>query len=164
MARKKDDDNLLIEDELTNAFLGDDDLTQMISDGQQDQPSEDTQVVEEPEEEEVAGQLAVDMFETSDELVIKARIAGVSQNEKDDLVEVSISEGILTISGELSSGEGSEVKQWHIQECYWGYFNRTVALPVAVKEDEAKAGLKDGILTITFPKVQQEQAKKIQIM
>ncbi len=156
MARKQNDD-LLIEDELAAAFLNDDDLTQT--------PQDDTSVqqaapVEEEPEDDFPGQLAVDVYETEDELVIKARTAGVN---KDDL-DVSISEGILTISGTLSSGDESEANNWHIQECYWGEFSRTLALPVAVKEDEAKAALKDGVLSVSFPKVQQEQAKKIQIM
>lgn len=156
MARKKDDD-LLIEDELAAAFLNDDDLTQTPQDDANLQTA--APATEEPED-DFPGQLAVDVYETDEELVIKARTAGVN---KDDL-DVSISEGILTISGTLSSGDESEANNWHIQECYWGEFSRTLALPVAVKEDEAKAALKDGVLTISFPKVQQEQAKKIQIM
>ncbi len=156
MARKKDDD-LLIEDELAAAFLNDDDLTQSPQD---EQVQVAATIIDEEPEDDFPGQLAVDVYETNDELVIKARTAGVN---KDDL-DVSISEGILTISGTLSSGDESEANNWHIQECYWGEFSRTLALPLAVKEDEAKAALKDGVLTISFPKVVQEQAKKIQIM
>ena len=58
---------------------------------------------------------------------------------KNDL-DVSISEGILTISGTLTSGDEVAVKNWHMQECYWGEFSRSLHLPVPVKEDEAKAG------------------------
>ena len=126
---------------------------------QQLQPTDEPTLQEEPED-EFPGQLAVDVYETDDELVIKARTAGVN---KDDL-DVSISEGILTISGTLSSGDDTDANNWHIQECYWGEFSRTLALPVAVKEDEARAALKDGVLSISFPKIQQEQAKKIQVM
>ena len=156
MARKKDDD-LLIEDELAAAFLNDDDLTETPQD---DPVQVAAPMIDEEPEDDFPGQLAVDVYETEEELVIKARTAGVN---KDDL-DVSISEGILTISGTLSSGDESEANNWHIQECYWGEFSRTLALPLAVKEDEAKAALKDGVLTISFPKVVQEQAKKIQIM
>lgn len=155
MARKQNNDDLLIEDELAAAFLNDDDLTQP----NQDTISVDEDMANEPED-EFPGQLAVDVYETEDHLVVKARTAGV---DKDDL-DVSISEGILTISGTLSSGDDSDATNWHIQECYWGEFSRTLALPVAVKEDEAKASLKDGVLSVSFPKVQQEAAKKIQIM
>lgn len=156
MARKKDDD-LLIEDELAAAFLNDDDLTQVPQD---DPVQVAVPMADEEPEDDFPGQLAVDVYETEEELVIKARTAGVN---KDDL-DVSISEGILTISGTLSSGDDSDANNWHIQECYWGEFSRTLALPLAVKEDEAKAALKDGVLTISFPKIVQEQAKKIQIM
>ena len=153
MARKQNDD-LLIEDELAAAFLEGDDLSQSM---QSPQPHE--QDMEDEGEDEFPGQLAVDAYESEDELIIKARTAGVN---KDDL-DVSISEGILTISGTLSSGDDTQVSTWHIQECYWGEFSRTLALPVPVKEDEVAAALKDGVLSISFGKVKQEQAKKITI-
>ena len=153
MARKRNDD--LLEDELAAAFLNDDDLVQTDVD--------DTQASQESDwgtaEDDFPGQLAVDVYETEERLVIKARTAGVN---KEDL-DVSISDSILTISGTLSSGDDSEATNWHIQECYWGEFSRTLALPVAVKEDEVSAVLKDGVLTISFNKVKQEQAKKITI-
>lgn len=156
MARKQNDD-LLIEDELAAAFLNDDDL----------QTTDDTTNTAEPAaegtwddaDEDFTGQLAVDVYETEDRLVVKARTAGVN---KEDL-DVSISDGILTISGTLSSGDDTEATQWHIQECYWGEFSRTVALPVAVKEDEVDAVLKDGVLSVSFNKIKSEQAKKITI-
>jgi len=157
MARKQNDD-LLIEDELAAAFLNDDELSQ--GESQQSQPAQQGSDDSWDEaEEDFPGQLAVDVYETEDKLVVKARTAGVN---KEDL-DVSISDGILTISGTLSSGDDSDATNWHIQECYWGEFSRTVALPVAVKEDEVEAMLKDGVLTISFGKVKQEQAKKITI-
>lgn len=155
MARKQNNnDDLLIEDELAAAFLNDDDLTSSADDGSV-APIDDEQL-----EDDFPGQLAVDVYETEDKLVVKARTAGVNKDELD----VSISDGILTISGTLSSGDDVDVNNWHIQECYWGEFSRTLALPVAVKEDEVEAVLKDGVLTITFNKVKQEHAKKIQVL
>lgn len=158
MARKQNDD-LLIEDELAAAFLNDDELTQQ-NDAPQQQPTPQSGDDNWDEgEEDFPGQLAVDVYETDERLIVKARTAGVN---KEDL-DVSISDGILTISGTLSSGDDTDATNWHIQECYWGEFSRTVALPVAVKEDEVEAMLKDGVLTIGFSKVKQEQAKKIMI-
>jgi HSP20 family protein len=154
MARKQNDD-LLIEDELAAAFLNDDDLT--VTEATTVAPAEDTW---DDSEEEFPGQLAVDVYETEDKLVVKARTAGVNKEELD----VSISDGILTVSGTLSSGDETDATNWHIQECYWGEFSRTLALPVSVKEDEVEAVLKDGVLSITFNKVKQEQAKKIQVL
>lgn len=155
MARKRNDD--LLEDELAAAFLNDDDLVQ--ADTSSIAASQDNDSDWGAAEDDFPGQLAVDVYETEERLVIKARTAGVN---KEDL-DVSISDGILTISGTLSSGDDSEATNWHIQECYWGEFSRTLALPVAVKEDEVNAVLKDGVLSISFSKVKQEQAKKITI-
>ena len=155
MARgQKQNDDLLMEDELAAAFLSDDTPVQ-------DAPVEESQQSDDSWEEEEAmpGQLAVDVYETEERLVIKARTAGVNKSDLD----VSISDGILTISGTLSSGDDSAATQWHIQECYWGEFSRTLALPVPVKEDEVEAVLKDGVLTISFIKIKQEQARKIEI-
>lgn len=152
MARKPNED-LLIEDELAAAFLSDDDLSTTDSTAPASEDSWDDS------QEEFLGQLAVDVYETEEKLVVKARTAGVN---KEDL-DVSISDGILTISGTLSSGDDAEATNWHIQECYWGEFSRTLALPVSVKEDEVDAVLKDGVLSISFSKIKQEQAKRIQI-
>lgn len=155
MARKQQNDDLLIEDELAAAFLSDDDNASSTP-----EPTSNNDNSWEDSEGDFPGQLAVDVYETDEELVIKARTAGVDRNDLD----VSISDGILTISGTLSSGDETNVRNWHIQECYWGEFSRTVALPVAVREEGVKAELKDGVLTITFEKIKQEKATKIQVL
>lgn len=155
MARKQNDD-LFMEDELTAAFLSDDETTSP-SPATTAPASDDSW---EDDADDIMGQLAVDVVETENDLIIKARTAGVDRNDLD----VSISDGILTISGTLSSGDEADVKKWHIQECYWGEFNRTLALPVAVKEDNVRAELKDGVLTIIFEKVKQEKATKIPVL
>lgn len=157
MARgQKQNDDLLMEDELAAAFLTDD--TPNTQAAVNDTPNNEDDSWE--EDEAMPGQLAVDVYETDERLVIKARTAGVNKSDLD----VSISDGILTISGTLSSGDDSAAQQWHIQECYWGEFSRTLALPVPVKEDEVEAVLKDGVLTISFTKIKTEQARKIEIM
>ncbi len=156
MARgQKQNDDLLMEDELAAAFLTDD--SNQADDGAAVTVTSDESW---EEEEPMPGQLAVDVYETQEKLVVKARTAGVNKSDLD----VSISDGILTISGTLSSGDDADATQWHMQECYWGEFNRTLALPVAVKEDEVEAVLKDGVLTISFTKVKSEQARKIEIL
>ena len=154
MARKQNDD-LLMGDDLAAAFLTDDDVS-----GADDTTSvPQTDASWDEEEGDFPGQLAVDVYETDTDLIIKARTAGVDRNDLD----VSISDGILTISGTLSSGDETNVKNWHIQECYWGEFNRTLALPVPIKEEAVKAELKDGVLTITFEKIEREKAIKISV-
>lgn len=164
-------DDLLIEDDLAAAFLGGEDEVvtpaepeeQMVEE-EEEIPQEESESNEDEEWEnadDFPGQLAVDVFETADKLVVKARTAGISKSDLD----VSISDNILTISGVLSGGEDEQTTRWHIQECYWGEFSRTIALPVQVREDEdsVKAELKDGVLTITFEKEKTEAPKKIAI-
>ena len=157
MARKQNDD-LLMEDDLTAAFLDDEiDAVPAAAPLMEDESI----MAEEPTEDDVPGQLAVDVYETADKLVVKARTAGISKNDLD----VTISDNILTISGILSGGEDEQTTRWHIQECYWGEFSRTIALPVSVREDEGsvKAELKDGVLTISFEKEKTETPTKITI-
>jgi HSP20 family protein len=157
MARNNRDDDLLMEeDELTAAFLGEDD-TPVADDpsGQQAAASDDWD-----EEESLPGQLAVDVYETKEKLVVKARTAGVNKNDLD----VNISDNTLSIRGTLSAGNEDNVENYFVQECYWGEFSRSIALPVPVKEEDIEAQLKDGVLTISFTKVKQDTVKKIQIL
>lgn len=164
MARRQNNDNdLLMEDELTAAFLDDTAPVGIADEPMQESAPVATQTADEDWDDEqmqdMPGMLAVDVYETKEKLYVKARTAGVN---KDDL-DVSISDNTLTIKGTLSSGEEADTENYHIQECYWGEFSRTLALPVPVKEDEVEAVLKDGVLTIGFTKVKQETVKKITI-
>ena len=156
--RNRDDDLLLEEDELTAAFLGDDDLGAGAQVQNVQQPAAPAD--EWDEDEAVPGQLAVDVYETKERLVVKARTAGVNKNDLD----VSISDNQLTVHGTLSAGNEDGVENYFLQECYWGEFSRTIALPVPVKEEEIEAVLKDGVLTISFGKVKQDTVKKIQVL
>jgi len=97
--------------------------------------------------EEVEGQLSVDVFQNDKELIVKSTIAGV---HPDDL-EIFLNRDMLTIKGERAHEEKVDEKDIFIQECYWGKFSRTIILPSDVKADEAKASLKDGVLTIILP-------------
>jgi HSP20 family protein len=157
--RNRDDDLLLEEDELTAAFLGDDDLAIQVEPTAAPAPTP-TADDEWDEDDSVPGQLAVDVYETREKLVVKARTAGVNKGDLD----VSISDNQLTVRGTLSAGNEDGVENYFLQECYWGEFSRTIALPVPVKEEEIEAVLKDGVLTISFGKVKQDTIKKIQVL
>ncbi|MBR3269982.1 Hsp20/alpha crystallin family protein [Candidatus Saccharibacteria bacterium] len=168
MARTNSED--LLDDDLAAAFLSEDENAAAVPEVTEKVAQELTEEInnEPAAEDEWAndtddfpGQLAVDVYETADKLVVKARTAGISKSDLD----VSIADNILTISGVLSGGEDEQTTRWHIQECYWGEFSRMIALPVQVREDEnsVKAELKDGVLTITFEKEKVEAPKKIAI-
>jgi len=154
MARGSQQDDLLMGDDITAAFLSEDEV--VTEDQNQPTPQDDQWDEDEP----VAGQLAVDVYETKERLMVKGRVAGVNKSELD----VSISDNTLTIRGTLSAGNEDGVENYFLQECYWGEFSRSIVLPVPVKEDEIEAVLKDGVLTISFEKVKQDTVKKIQVM
>lgn len=156
MARRSRDEDLLMEDELTAAFLGEDDMPT----GNDTALSSAAPADEWEEDDAVPGQLAVDVYETKERLVVKARTAGVNKHDLD----VSIADNTLSIRGTLSAGNEDDVENYFVQECYWGEFSRSIALPVPVKEDEIEAVLKDGVLTISFTKLKQDTVKKIQIL
>lgn len=162
MARKSRDEDLLMEDELTAAFLGDDDIpaTPVATDDNDQQTQAQAGTDEWDEDDAVPGQLAVDVYETKERLVVKARTAGVNKSDLD----VSIADNTLSIRGTLSAGNEEDVENYFVQECYWGEFSRSIALPVPVKEEEIEAVLKDGVLTISFTKVKQDTVKKIQVL
>ena len=159
MARNNDD--MLMEDELAAAFLDEGAATPAATDNGDMESSTPADDDGWDNTDEFPGQLAVDVYETAEQLVVKARTAGISKSDLD----VSISDNILTISGVLSGGEDEHTTRWHIQECYWGEFSRTIALPVQVREDEnsVKAELKDGVLTITFEKEKVEAPIKVPV-
>jgi HSP20 family protein len=159
MARRTRDDDLLMEDELTAAFLGEDDAPVADNSAPAD-PAPAAPAEEWDEEETVPGQLAVDVYETKEKLVVKARTAGVNKSELD----VSIADNTLSIRGTLSAGNEDDVENYFVQECYWGEFSRSITLPVPVKEEEIEAVLKDGVLTISFTKLKQDTVKKIQVL
>src|SRR3982751_5085982 len=157
MARSsQQQDDLLMGDDITAAFLSEDEApAEEAADAQQPMPEDEWD-----ESDTVAGQLAVDVYETKEKLIVKGRVAGVNKSELD----VSISDNTLTVKGTLSAGNEDDVENYFLQECYWGEFSRTIALPVPVKEEEIEAVLEDGVLTISFAKLKQDTVKKIQVL
>jgi HSP20 family protein len=98
------------------------------------------------------GQLAVDVLETADKVIIRSAIAGVEEKDLD----VSVNDDMVTIRGERQHEKVEDSATTHYEECFWGAFSRSIILPTRVKSDEADAALKNGILTITIPKAQKK--------
>jgi len=152
-------DDLLMGDDITAAFLSEDEVSAPDA-SDAPQPVADDATDEWDEGEPVAGQLAVDVYETKEKLVVKGRVAGVNKSDLD----VSISDNTLTVRGTLNAGEEEGVENYFLQECYLGEFSRSLVLPVPVKEEEIEAVLKDGVLTISFAKMKQDTVKKIEVL
>jgi len=102
---------------------------------------------------------AIDMYQTDDEIVVKAALPGF----KTDEVQINITGEVLTLKGETKQVEEKKDKAWHLREQRWGAFERAVALPTEVVADKAKAEFENGILTITLPKAEEVKPKIINI-
>lgn len=106
------------------------------------------------------GELAVDLFETEDELVLKASIGGVKTEDLD----ISITNDMITISGKRELENEEDIKKFYYQECFWGPFSRSLILPKEVDPDKAKAVVKNGLLTIHLPKIEKNKKKTLKIL
>ena len=102
---------------------------------------------------------AIDMYQTDDELVVKAAVPGVKAGD----VQISVTGDVLSIKGETRLKEESKDKAWHIREQRWGSFELRIMLPTDVVADKAKAEFEDGILTITLPKAEEVRPKTITV-
>ena len=102
---------------------------------------------------------AIDMYQTDNEVVVKATLPGIKAEE----VQINVTGDILTIKGEVKHEEEKKDKSWHIREQRWGSFERSVMLPTGVISDRAKAEFQDGILTITLPKSEEVKPKTITV-
>ncbi len=102
---------------------------------------------------------AVDMYQTDNEIVVKAAIPGIKADE----VQINITGDVLSLKGEVKQREEVKEKAYHIREQRWGTFERTLVLPVNVVADKAKADFENGILIITLPKAEEAKPKTITI-
>jgi len=104
------------------------------------------------------GQLTVDVYQTDDEIIIKSTIAGVTADD----IDISITSDMVTIKGSRKSDEKVRTADYYYQELYWGSFSRSIILPEEIDADNAKATMKNGILTLRLPKLS-KRAKKIKV-
>lgn len=94
------------------------------------------------------GQLAIDVIETPDRVIIRSAIAGVLEDD----IHITINEDMVTVRGERSIEPLPLNATVHYEECFWGAFSRSVILPCRIIPDDAHATLKNGILIITLKK------------
>ncbi len=102
---------------------------------------------------------AIDMYQTDDEIVVKAALPGIKADE----VQINITGEVLTLKGEMKHEEEKKEKAWHMREQRWGAFERSIVLPTDVVADKAKAEFENGILTVTLPKADEVKPKVINI-
>ena len=108
---------------------------------------------------EPEGELAVDVYQTADHIVIKALVAGVQPQT----IDISLTREMLTISGVRSDEREVEEDGYFQRELYWGSFSRTILLPEEVDVDAAEASEKHGVLMIRLPKINKRRETKLKV-
>lgn len=98
----------------------------------------------------------VEVYETDKEVVVNAELPGLDPKD----VEVEISEDAITISGETCCSSEIQEDTYFRTERQYGRFERTIALPDQIKDKEAKATFKNGLLTVRAPLVAERKRPK----
>ena len=111
-------------------------------------------------DEDFSGQLAVDVYETPTDIILRAAIAGVRSED----IDISVNNDMVTIKGVRRIEEEERGGAYLYQECYWGGFSRTVILPMEVHADKVKATLRNGILRVMLPKVESKPVAPITVI
>lgn len=121
----------------------------------------DIEKVDEMEEldEEMGGQLTVDMYQTPTEIVVKAMVAGVKPED----IDISITRDMVTIKGTREESNDFSDSDFFHKELFWGSFSRTIVLPQEIEVEEAEALNKNGLLTIRMPKLDKNKQAKVKV-
>lgn len=122
-------------------------------------PELDAEVGDWLSEDATEGQLAVDIYQTANDIVVKAPVAGVDESE----IDITVESDSVSIRGERKEEKEVADEHYHSKECYWGAFSRMVSLPVAGNPNGARATFKNGILTIRIPKAKESSGVKLKV-
>jgi len=130
-----------------------------------DDENSDQEIAEHLEEEleemesETEGQLAVDMYQTTSEIVVKTMVAGVKPEDLD----IAITRDMIIIKGKREETRDFSDDDFFHKELYWGSFSRTIILPQEVEVEDAEATNKNGLLTIKLPKLDKNRQAKLKV-
>jgi HSP20 family protein len=102
---------------------------------------------------------AIDMYQTEDDVVVKATLPGLKAED----VDIIVTGETLTLRGEYKQEDEQKNARYHIREGRYGSFERSIMLPTDVKADQAKADFENGVLTITMPIAEEVKPKSITI-
>jgi HSP20 family protein len=103
--------------------------------------------------------LAMDMYETDDKVVVTLTASGVKPED----IEVTVVGDQLTIKGQVRADEQAQERNYHLHERRYGKFSRSVTLPAPVQVDKTTAEFENGILTLTAPKLEEVKPKTVEV-
>ena len=102
---------------------------------------------------------AMDVYEDKDNVFVRAEVPGMKKDE----IDISLHEGVLTLSGERKLEKEHDKAQTHRVERFVGRFQRSITLPHPVDAARVRATYKDGILAVTLPKSEEAKPKQISV-
>ena len=105
------------------------------------------------------GELSVDVYQTPNEIIIEAMVAGVKPED----LHLSITRDMVTVKGRRDGNTSVTHDDYFYKELYWGTFTRTILLPHEVEIEEAEAVEKHGLLIIRLPKVDKARQTKLKV-
>lgn len=105
------------------------------------------------------GELAVDVYDTPNHIVIQAPIAGISRDD----VEITTEKDMVIIKGKRERPEKEAINSFYTKECFFGNFQREIILPEETDPSRIEADMKDGVLTVRVPKIEREKKRTIDI-
>lgn len=135
--------------------VGNKDLAEFESDEIIEEDLKEESILNEEEE----GQLAVDMYQTPGEIIIRTMVAGVKPEDLD----ISITRDMVTIKGKRMETYEESGNDFFHRELYWGSFSRTIILPAEVEIEESEASEKHGLLTLVLTKIDKHKHSKLKV-
>lgn len=111
------------------------------------------------EEEEEEGELSVDVYQTNNDIIVEAMIAGVKPED----LHLNITRDMITIKGKRDGNSQVDENDYFYRELYWGPFSRTILLPSEVDIEQAEAVEKHGLLIIRMPKLDKSKHAKLKV-
>lgn len=145
---------LSLRDNDEDIFSNDEDLPRI-----RNEEDESTDIKEWSSPEEEPSELSVDVYQTPDEIVVKAMTAGVKPEDLD----IDIARDMITITGHRKEGTLAETGDYLTQELFWGSFTRTIMLPEEIDPEQTIATEKNGLVIIRLPKLDKKKRTKVRV-
>lgn len=101
----------------------------------------------------------VDIYETEDNIVLKAELPGIEMKN----VDIEVMESTIILKGERKLEKNLNEENYHRMERFYGTFQRVFNLPYMIDRNDIKASFKDGVLKITVPKYKETKAEVVKV-
>lgn len=103
--------------------------------------------------------LAADVYEEGNNVIVEMNVAGIEP----DKVDITVEGDHLRVSGSREEKKETKDRDYYVKEIRHGSFERILHLPTQVNRKETKAEVQDGVLKITLPKLNHEQGHKVKV-